>query len=275
MSMRILNFVWKFKEKMRKLFFYISLLFSPLAAFAQSETNSVTFIGVDKMKAEVLPQESTDSTLLTPDSQLSSPDSQLSAFKSSLSTLSLYRWGKPNLFSLWSPSYPFGWGAGMWDLHEGLNGEIGAGVTVGWGKNNPFKGASFFTDVSLMYVKPISDKWTVAIGGTVSRFRFFNENQVMGSVTAMANYQFNEHLSATIFGAYHDNFSGTNTFNCFSPFLERCAEVGANFSYKFNNDVTVGIGFSEYIPVNTNNVRPWLPAPRHTGRFIPTYGNNP
>ena len=43
-----------------------------------------------------------------------------------------------------------GYGMGGWDLHQGLNAQVGAGVRVGWGKHNPWRGASFFTDIAAM-----------------------------------------------------------------------------------------------------------------------------
>jgi len=175
----------------------------------------------------------------------------------------------PATFSLWNHYSPFGMST-PWDLHEGLNAQIGMGVTVGWGKNNPFRGGSFFTDVSLVYAKTLDEHWTLGVGGTASRFRFFNETVVRGSVEAFANYKFNEHLSGTIYGAYHDNLnSNHSTLNAFSPFLTRCAEVGADLTYKFNNGVEVGLGYSQLIDLG-DTPRPWLPR-NHNKTSQPTF----
>lgn len=193
----------------------------------------------------------------------------------------------PAAFSLCNTFTPFG--TGYWNLHEGLNAQIGAGVTVGWGKYNPFRGGSFFTDISLIYARPVTDRLTLAIGGTVSRFKFYGDPVVTGSVMALANYRFNEHLSGTIYGAYHDNLSGNtafhslysldsfHTFNTLNspylPFLGRCAEIGAEMTYKFNNGVTVGVGYTQYIDVSSD-VRPWLPPSRKNSThpvFTPVY----
>ena len=116
---------------------------------------------------------------------------------------------------------------------------------MGWGKHNPFRGGSFFTDVSLLYAKPLTDRWTVAVGGTLSRFRFFDNYIVTASVQALANYQFNEHLSGTVYGMYHHPLNSGKGFRPSPLFYQQCATVGAELNYRFNNNVTLGIGFHE------------------------------
>ena len=148
----------------------------------------------------------------------------------------------PMLFTSWSP---LSFGGTFWDIHEGLNAQVDAGVTVGWGKHNPFRGGSFFTDVSLLYAKPLTDCWTVAVGGTLSRFRFFDNYVTTASVQALANYQFNEHLSGTVYGMYHHPLNSDKGFRPSPLFYQHCATVGAELNYRFNNNVTLGIGFHE------------------------------
>lgn len=172
-------------------------------------------------------------------------------------SLPMPRTFRPTLFSHWSSAFPM-WGpTNYWDVHEGLNGEIGAGVMVGFGKNNPFKGASFFSDVSLLYAKSLGERWTIAVGGTLSRFSMWDETMLTGSATALANYRFNEHLSATLSASYHDSLNDKP----YLPFMNRCAEIGADFNYKFNNGVTLGIGYRQFIPTDS---RPWMPKMTNT-----------
>lgn len=62
--------------------------------------------------------------------------------------------------------YPTGWmGWNNWELHEGLNVNIGASVFGAFGKNAP-KGAGFGQSVSAMYAIPINSRLSLAVGGT-------------------------------------------------------------------------------------------------------------
>ena len=213
---------------MKKVLFAILLGWLSVSAMGQTENAAGTLLSEDGSLSALEPQPMTD-------------EAQLAATSDSiLSPLPLSFWEKPTLFTAWSPFGP----VGSWNIHEGLNAQIGAGVTIGWGKNNPFRGGSFFTDVSLLYAKPLSDRWTMAVGTTFSRFRFFDDTMLLGSVYGMANYQFNERLSGTIYGSYTSPFGSSSSFSKYSALSERCAEVGAELNYRFNNDIMLGIGFS-------------------------------
>lgn len=71
-----------------------------------------------------------------------------------------------------------------------------------------------------------------------------------------------------------DSFHTFNTLNSpYLPFLGQCAEIGAEMTYKFNNGVTVGVGYTQYIDVSSD-VRPWLPPSRKNSThpvFTPVY----
>ena len=62
-----------------------------------------------------------------------------------------------------------------WSLHAGLNLQMEAGVRVGWGKGNPFGGASFFIKGGAMYAMPLSRdvRLTAAAGGYFSNYRLY------------------------------------------------------------------------------------------------------
>ena len=162
--------------------------------------------------------------------------------------------GRPTLFSMWMPISPWAWG-GMWDIHEGLNAQIGAGVMVGFGKHNPFKGASFFSNVSLVYAKALDEHWTLAMGGTLSRFKFFNDNVFAGDIYALANYRFDDHWSASIYASYNHMPRGMGMYD-FTTFNENCARIGGEVTYRFNEKFSMSVGLSQEIPVGNN--RPWL-----------------
>lgn len=169
--------------------------------------------------------------------------------------LPYYTFGRPILFTTWMPTSPLGWGM-PFELHEGFNAQIGLGVMAGFGKYNPFKGVSFFTDLSVAYVKPVSDHWTLALGGTLSRFRFFNDNVFAGSAFAIANYKFDDHWSASIYASYNHMPDGMGMYN-FSTFNDKCARIGGEVTYRFNEKFSVSVGAST--DIFTNNPRPWMP----------------
>ncbi len=89
-------------------------------------------------------------------------------------------------------------------LHYGLNAEVGAGVRVGWGKHNPWRGASFFTDLGALYAMPLSrdGRWTAALGGYYSNYRMWGEPVNRLGLTAMVDCRLNERLNLTGFVAH-------------------------------------------------------------------------
>ncbi len=172
-----------------------------------------------------------------------------------------YHMTRPYLFTTWMPTGPFAWGMPL-ELHEGLNAQIGAGVMVGFGKNNPFKGASFYTDITLSYAKQLDKHWSVALGGTLSRFKMWNEYQYSGDLFALVNYKFDEHWSASVYGSYNHMPEGFSCFGAYSPmnmggFNENFARFGGEVTYKFNENFAVSVGVSTDIP--TDQSRPWQP----------------
>lgn len=172
-------------------------------------------------------------------------------------SLPYYMASYPTLFTSWAMTSPFGWGM-PWDLHEGMNVQIDLGVMVGFGKNNPFHGASFFTDLSLAYAKSIGTHWTLVAGGTLSRFRFLDKNVFAGNAFTMANYKFNDHWSASVFASYNKMPEGTSIY-CYGPLNEQSIRIGGEVTYKFNEKTSVSLGVSHEIPVGNNDARPWRP----------------
>lgn len=165
------------------------------------------------------------------------------------------------LFSTWMPTSPFNWG-NIWDLHEGLNAQIGAGVMVGFGKYNPFKGTSFFTDVSMAYAKQLDSHWSVALGGTLSHFKMWNKNEWAGDLFGIANYKFDEHWSASIYASYNHMPHGIGMYGLYAPFdmmyfNQNFARIGGEVTYHFNNNCSISVGISSDITVGGQ--RPWLP----------------
>ena len=141
-----------------------------------------------------------------------------------------------------------GYGLGTWDLHDGLNAQIGAGVRVGWGKNNPWRGASFFTDIAAMYCMPLSKdgKWNAAIGGYFSNYRMWGRQMNSIGVCGLVNYKINEQLDFSgfiihDFGVIGDKPAGAP----YMPFLDQpSTTIGGQLGINIGEKTRLNIGLS-------------------------------
>lgn len=105
-----------------------------------------------------------------------------------------YRWG--GLGHMWLPMAGM-YGMGLWDLHEGFNASVEAGVSVGFGKNNPWKGAAFFTNVAGLYAHQFNDRLTVAGGLYLSHYDGWGQHPNALGLFGLANYRINDRLDVT------------------------------------------------------------------------------
>lgn len=161
-----------------------------------------------------------------------------------------------------------GYGLGGWDLHEGLNAQIGAGVRVGWGRNNPWRGASFFTDVAAMYCLPLSrdGRWSAAVGGYFSNYRLWGRQVNSVGLTGLVNYRFNERLDLSGFVMHDFGVIGGHADGApLLPFLEQPhttvgAQLGINMGEKAR--LEIGVSFTRQ-----NGLSPYPSDP--SGRRLP------
>ena len=139
-------------------------------------------------------------------------------------------------------------------LHYGLNGQVGAGVRVGWGRHNPWRGASFFTDLGALYALPLSKdgRWTAALGGYYSNYRMWGEPVNRLGVTGMLDCRLNERLNLTGFVA-HD-FGAVGSRRPGAPLWWPCdygllgygpaTIVGADLGIRVTEKFALSIGIS-------------------------------
>lgn len=139
-------------------------------------------------------------------------------------------------------------------LHYGLNAELGAGVRVGWGRNNPWRGASFFTDIGALYAQPISKdgRWTAAVGGYYSNYRLWGEPVNRIGLMGMVDYRINEKLNLAGF-AVHD-FGALGGCRQGAPFLwptnygilgyGPATTVGADLGIRVSEKFALNVGIS-------------------------------
>ncbi len=161
---------------------------------------------------------------------------------------------------------PFGPGAlGAWDLHEGLNAQVGAGVRVGWGKHNPWRGASFFSDVAALYALPLSrdGRWTGALGGYFSNYRLWGRQVNTLGLVGMVDYRINERLNVGAFLMHDFGVLGgrRGMMGPSMPFESPSTTVGADLGIRLTEKaaISLGISFTRW----DEPFGPLMPPPTH------------
>lgn len=95
---------------------------------------------------------------------------------------------------------PYSWRNGMaWDLHEGLNLNVGLSVFAQLGKHS-YGGVGFTQDLSALYVKPISSHLSLAVGGYLSNINWAHDAYRDAGFSAIVGYRFDEHWEAFLYG---------------------------------------------------------------------------
>lgn len=142
-------------------------------------------------------------------------------------------------------TYPYDtwWGMDSWQLHKGLNMNLGASVFAAFGKGTP-KGAGFGQDLSLMYAWPLTNKLSLAVGGWLSNAYWAHDRYTDAGINAILGYRFDEHWEAYVYGRksiinkpvpYH--------FRSMHGLGDRIgAAVKYNFSPSFSVQVSVSTG---------------------------------
>lgn len=90
-------------------------------------------------------------------------------------------------------------GAGMWNLHSGLNVSLGASVFSSLGKNR-YGGAGFAQNISAVYLAPLSNKLSLAVGGYFDNINWGHRSYRDAGLNAVLGYRFNEHWEAFLYG---------------------------------------------------------------------------
>lgn len=258
----MLNFGKEINIVMQRIILTIALSFSIMMAKAQveksitleSDNGNTAETSLDGLNAETS-HGAQNAVLSSEAKEAVKPETKQDSIRY-MPRIPRYMIFHPTIFTSYMPIGPFGWNA-LWDLHEGFNTQIGMGVMVGFGKHNPFKGASFYTDISLAYAKQLDEHWSVALGGGLSRFKMWNKNEWAGNVFALANYKFDEHWSASMYGSLNRMPEGFGMYN-YDMFNDQCARIGGEVTYKFNEKFSVSVGVSTDIPTG-NEGHPWKP----------------
>lgn len=96
--------------------------------------------------------------------------------------------------------YPILWGGlSNWQLHEGLNVNLGASVFTSFGRHS-YSGAGFQQDIALMYATPLSSKASLAVGGYMNNMTWRHNSWRDAGLTAVLAYRFDEHWEGYLYG---------------------------------------------------------------------------
>lgn len=155
-------------------------------------------------------------------------------------------------------------GSGLydWDLHRGMNLQVETGVRVGWGRHNPWRGASFFTNLGGMYALPLSKdgRWTAAMGGYFSSFRFLGQRDNTFGLMGAMDYSINQRLSIFGFLAHDFGVVGASAMTRPPvPLLETPATtIGAGINCKLTEKTAFSVSLS-FTRESHGQPEPWRP----------------
>lgn len=135
------------------------------------------------------------------------------------------------------PSYFYGWN--NWQLHKGLNINLGASVFARFGKNTNH-GAGFTQNLSAMYALPVTNKLSVAVGGYLNNIFWMHDNYKDAGLSAVIGYRFNERWEAYLYGqkSLVDNKRMPYSLYDMNNVGDR---IGAAVKYNFNNNASIQI----------------------------------
>lgn len=135
---------------------------------------------------------------------------------------------------------PYSWRNGMaWDLHEGLNLNLGLSVFAQFGKHS-YGGVGFTQDISALYVKPISNRLSLAVGGYLSNINWARNAYRDAGLSAIVGYRFDEHWEAFIYGQKSLADKRRMPF-CLWDMQELGDRIGASVRYNVNPTMSIEV----------------------------------
>ncbi|MCI5711165.1 MAG: hypothetical protein MR301_08450 [Prevotella sp.] len=96
--------------------------------------------------------------------------------------------------------WPMSWWGGYsnWDLHPGLNVNVGASVTTTFGKGG-LSGAGFAQHISMMYAVPLTERLSLAVGGYFNNMDWGRMSCRQAGINAVLGYRFDDHWEGYIY----------------------------------------------------------------------------
>lgn len=126
-----------------------------------------------------------------------------------------------------------------WDLHKGLNVNVGASVFAQFGKNAR-RGAGFSQNISMMYAAPLTGKLSLAVGGYLNNTFWARSSFRDAGLSAVLGYKFNERWEAYVYGqkSLVDN---RKMPLCLRGFCGMGDRIGAAVKYNFSESSSIQI----------------------------------
>lgn len=98
------------------------------------------------------------------------------------------------------PTSYYGGYWGLWELHEGFNACLDMSVSASFGKNR-FPGVGFGTGISAMYVRSLTDRLVLSVGGFYDRLSWNGLNENRFGINLLAGYQLTDRVSLYAYGS--------------------------------------------------------------------------
>ncbi len=136
---------------------------------------------------------------------------------------------------------------GLWNIHQGFNASVDMGVSVGFGKNNPWRGAHFFTSLTALYAHPVNGRLTLAAGAEYTRFTGWGGGRGSLGVFALANYRLNERLDVTGFVSHELGQLSVHrlpTDPIIPGYTQPTTTIGADLGIKVGENTKLNLGVS-------------------------------
>ncbi len=222
-----------------KIGYYIILLalFSCTLTNAQEKRNGI------KLHTPYFPTQNLDSISADKNArEAASP--QYGETLDSLHIPTMNRYGQVASINMY-PLYLGGWSD--WNLHSGLNVNLGASVFAQFGKHANH-GAGFSQDISAMYAMPVTGKLSFAVGGYYNNIYWAHDSYQDAGLSAVLGYKFDEHWEAYLYGqkSLVNNHNIPYTLYDMNALGDR---IGAAVKYNFNPNFSVQVSFEhEWIP---------------------------
>ncbi len=96
--------------------------------------------------------------------------------------------------------YPIPYYMGDWQLHSGLNAQLGTSVTVGFGKHSP-RGAGIGTHAAFLYAVPFGQRFSVAAGVGTETLDWGRMKIRNAELMGVAAYKVNDFVNVYAYGS--------------------------------------------------------------------------
>ncbi len=130
-----------------------------------------------------------------------------------------------------------------WDLHRGLNMNLGASVFASLGSGGP-SGAGFAQNLSGMYALPLSNKLSLAVGGYFVNANWAGRNLRDAGLNAVLGYRFDEHWEAYLYG--QKSLMRPKIAWPFYDMNELGDRLGAALRYNFNPSFSIQLNVEHH-----------------------------